>query len=338
MKKQLLFWVLALALSSCSTPKKSLNLDVIFSGHFEYKMISSGSNFPDFYAKKDSLDLFLVSLHEQIPVKEFQKRVGWADTTLSNHIAFLESKNWLAQDEGLKPTIFIASDSQGKSFFSYGTPIALEITQAIEEELYAVKKAYSSTALSASQPFDELAFFILSDVLLDNWQINNVEREFLMADQRPERHGNHYYYAIMENATHPKEEFGIYGIQYRSINDSTSLAIYGNNRNEASKRLKAEPEFKASLLQTAPRLSPADNKILESIANNFKPELIRILAKNSDYMHAVFEKTGYAKEISFEEFFIWWYHFIYTDVTNMLADRALLEIPEDGNFYYIVVQ
>ena len=336
MKKQLLLWVLALTLSSCSTPKKALNLDAIFSGHFEHKMISSGPNFPDFYAKKDSLDLFLVALHEQVPVKQFQKRMAWADTTLNNHIAFLESKNWLVQADGLKPTIFITSDAQGKSLFSYGTPIALEITQAIEEELYAVKKAYDKTALSKSQTFDELAFFILSDVLLDNWQINNVEREFLMADQRPERHGKHYYYAIMENATHPKEEFGIYGNQYRSLNDSTSLAIYGNNRNEAAKRLKADPKFKASLLQTATRLSLTDNDILEGIANNFKPELLRILAKNSDYMHTVFEKTGYAKEISFEEFFIWWYHFIYTDVTNMLAERELLEIPEDGNFYYIV--
>ena len=338
MKQQLLLWVLALALNSCTTPKKALDLDAIFLGHFNHKMISSGSNFPDFYVKNDSLDLFLVALHEQIPVKQFQKRVAWGKNTLNEHIAFLESKNWLAQNEGLKPTIFIASDAQGKSLFSYGTPIALEITQAIEEELYTVKKTFTNTSLSKSHSFDELAFFILSDVLLDNWQINNVEREFLMADQRPERHKKHYYYAIMENATHPKEEFGIYGNQYRNLNDSTALAIYGNNRNEASQRLKSEPEFKASLIQTAVRLSQEDNKILVDMANNFMPKLMYILAKNSDYMHTVFEKTGYSKEISFEEFFIWWYHFIYTDVTNMLDERELLELPEDGNFYYLVEQ
>jgi hypothetical protein len=338
MKQQLLLWVFALTLSSCGTPKNTLSLDAIFSGHFEHKMISSGPNFPDFYSKKDSLDLFLVALHEGVPVKQFQKRLAWVDTTTNNNIAFLESKNWLAQNDGLKPTIFIASNAQGEGLFSYGTPIALEIAHAIEEELYVIKIAYEKMAMSKSQSFDDLAFFILSDVLLDNWQINNVEREFLMTDQRPERHGKNYYYAIMENTTHPREEFGIYGNQYRSLNDSTALAIYGNNRNEATKRLTTDSEFKVSLLQTAAKLSKSDNEILKSMANNFKPELLRILAKNSEYMHAVYEKTGYAKEISFEEFFIWWYHFIYTDVTNMLAEKELLQLPEDGNFYYIVEQ
>lgn len=46
------------------------------------------------------------------------------------------------------------------------------------------------------------------------------------------------------------------------------------------------------------------------------------------------EISGYAGEIAFEEFFIWWYHFIYTQATNILAERGKLIIPEGGNFYY----
>ena len=70
------------------------------------------------------------------------------------------------------------------------------------------------------------------------------------------------------------------------------------------------------------------------IAAEFKPKLLKILADRTGHSHEVFEITGYANEIAFEEFFIWWYHFIYTQTTNILAERGKLIIPEGGNFYY----
>ncbi len=337
MRKQLLLLGMLLALTSCSTPRKLLSVDEVFSKRFEHKMISSGPNFPDFYSKKDSMDLFLVALHEQIPVTTFQNKAGWSNKELETNTQFLIDKNWLVDSEGLKPTVFIATDTQGKSLFSYSTPVALEIFRSIEEELHTIKNMYSTTALSKKHSFEELSFFILSNVLLDNWQINNVESEFLKTDERPQRHGKNYYYAIMENANYPKEDFGIYGNQYNSVNDSTAIAIYGNNRNEGSKQLKDKIYF-AGLLQEAPRINKADNAILDSMAEYYKPKLMRVLVKNSEYIINVYEKSGYDQEISFEEFFIWWYHFIYTQATDMLADEGLLKIPDSGNFFYIVEQ
>lgn len=335
MRDLLYLWAMLFAISSCSIQEKSLSLDDIFEKHFEHKMISSGNNFPDFYVKKDSLDLFLVSLHEQIHVKKFQKKVNWNDEVFEKYVAFLESKNWIVRDDILKPTIFIATDTQGQSLFSYSIPIAIDIVDSIEEELHNIQKLYNTTNLSKTHNFGDLTFFILSDVLLDNWQINNVENEFLNAEKRPERHQNNYYYAIMENVLYPKEEFGIYGNQYNNVNDSIILSIYGNNRNVASYKLKQDKMFLDSILNSAPKISHSDFKKFDSIANYFKPKLIKILARNRNYINNVYEKTGYAKEISFEEFFIWWYHFIYTEVTNMLAEKGIVKIPAEGNFYYI---
>jgi hypothetical protein len=42
----------------------------------------------------------------------------------------------------------------------------------------------------------------------------------------------------------------------------------------------------------------------------------------------------YDKEITFEEFFIWWYHLIYTQATNEMKQKGLLSIPQSGNFPY----
>ena len=41
---------------------------------------------------------------------------------------------------------------------------------------------------------------------------------------------------------------------------------------------------------------------------------------------------------SFEEFFIWWYHFIYTKVTDILAENRVLTIPKEGNIYSLIVR
>lgn len=70
------------------------------------------------------------------------------------------------------------------------------------------------------------------------------------------------------------------------------------------------------------------------IANNFKPKLINIFLKETVYIKKIYKISGYENEISFEEFFIWWYHFIYTKATNMMNDRCLLLVPASGNFEY----
>ncbi len=332
--KQPQFLLIALTLVSCNTTKTTLTLDEVFSNRFEHKMISSGNNFPDFNVKKDSLDLFLVALSQDIDVKQFQDKAGWTDKKLNDNGTFLESKNWLIKDEVLRPTIFVATDAQGMSLFEYAMPIALEISGSIQENLSSLKKLYSTTEVSKMHSFNDFSFFILSNVLLDNWQINNVEREFLMTKERPERHRKHYYFAIMENVTYPREGFGIYGNQYKRLNNSSTLSIYGNNRNVAAQKLKENKVFLDSIVKNVPKLSQLDYIKMDSLAGYFKPKLLKILTKNSKYIKTVFEKTGYNKSISFNEFFIWWYHFIYTSATNMLSDSGVLTLPDDGNFYY----
>ena len=332
--KQLQLLLIALIIVSCNSTKTSLTLDEIFSNRFEHKMISSGSNFPDFNVREDSLDLFLVAINQGIDVNRFKGKVGWTDKELNENTAFLESKNWLVNDESLKPTIFIATDVQGKSLFEYAMPIALEISSSIQENLSNLKIIYSTTEAFKMYSFNDLSFFILSNVLLDNWQINNVEEEFLMTKKRPKRHGKYYNYAIMENSSNPIEAFGIYGNQYKQLNDSITLNIYGNNRNVVTQRLKESKLFLDSIVNNVPKLSQLDYKTMDSLADYFKPKLLKILTKNDKYIKTVFEKTGYNQTITFNEFFIWWYHFIYTSATNMLSDSGVLTLPDEGNFYY----
>lgn len=314
--------------------KSSQILNTIFINKYEHRIISQGDNRPDFDRRKDSIDLFLVALHEKIHPKRFQEKAGWTDQIMKEKINFLVKKGWLLNDDkGLKPTVFIVSDKQGNELFEYGKPLSIIIAQSIEEEIPRIKEKFKSAGLSDKYNFDSLSFLILSNVLLDNWQIMEMEKDYLKKN-RPERHGKYYYGGIMENTVYPKENFGIYGNQIWRINDSTILSIYGNNRNNANSRLKSDPVYRDSVLRVTPKITPALYNFFDEIAEDYKPKLIRILVEQNEFAHMVYEKTGYSDEINFEEFFIWWYHFIYTDATNILAKNNKLIIPEEGNFYY----
>ncbi len=302
--------------------EKNSKIDLLFEKRIEHSLISRGNNFPDFYPSKDSIDFFLFSLHENISITEFKEKTNFTVEKISEIEKLLKSKNWLHYiDNKPKPSVFIATQTDGEKLFEYGLPIANEIVDEIENELPNIKEKFTETKISKTQNFKKWSFLILSNVLLDSWQIKDVEREFLGKETRPERNGKNYYYSIRENENKKRESFGIYGNQYEE-KDGKTISIYGNSR------------IGITLKSSENIISNLDNEIFKEIANNFTQKLIDILNKNDDYIRKIYKETGYQKEITFEEFFIWWYHFIYTKATDIMNESGILTIPENGNFEY----
>ncbi len=327
--KAIFYLFFTLTIISCQTNRKlksnsKTGLNEIFQEKVEHKLISSGDNFPDFDYTKDSMDFFLLSLHKNIPQDDFMKKTGFSIKKITQIENILKSKNWLHNyNKNVKPSVFIATKDDGKMLFQFAQPIVNKIVFSIESELPLIKKLFNQTKISQTTNFEKWSFFILSNVLLDNCQINNVENEFLKINQRPFRNGRNYYFSILVNAEKNKESFGIYGNQYIEYEGKT-ICVYGNNRTE----------IKIDSIEN--HISSSDNTILIKISENFKPKILNILNSNKAYIREVYSKTGYKKEISFDEFFIWWYHFIYTKATDVMNEKGLLKIPISGNFNYSI--
>jgi hypothetical protein len=49
-----------------------------------------------------------------------------------------------------------------------------------------------------------------------------------------------------------------------------------------------------------------------------------------------FASSRYSKEITYEEFFIWWYHFFYTKITEELIKQGIISISTQENQTYII--
>lgn len=320
---------LLLLATSCKTVEKTTILERNFPN---VQLISRGNNRPDFNVRKDSANFLLIYMHENKSLSGFKKDTKLDDETINKTIKLLKSKNWLAERNGkLKPTIFIATAKDGEELYHFAKPISKQIADSIEKQMPIIKAEFAETDMSKKQDFDHWSFLILSNVLLDNWQIFEMEKNFFKQSdgkeyQRPLRHGKYYYASIQENVEKDKEAFGIYGNAILSFSDNKMIAIYGNNRYSNDNYSK--------LQYSNNHISNDDDRILTKMAQDFLPELLNILEKNRQYAENVYRETGYSEEISFEEFFLWWYHFIYTQATNEMHKRGLLIIPPDGNFDY----
>jgi len=73
------------------------------------------------------------------------------------------------------------------------------------------------------------------------------------------------------------------------------------------------------------------------VANLITLSLERLLKENLAPLQAAYRASSYREETTFNEFFIEWYHFFYTAVTNKLAQDGFLTIPRDGNMTYFVL-
>lgn len=76
--------------------------------------------------------------------------------------------------------------------------------------------------------------------------------------------------------------------------------------------------------------------ILNEIANTISKDLILLCKENEKPLKEYFASSRYAKEITYEEFFIWWYHFFYTQITEELIKQGIISISTQENQTYII--
>jgi len=322
--------VFALLLPSCASPSDPpvRSLPEISRMKLDHHMISSGDNFPAVRLEKDSLDLLLVSLRFGHDTEEIRKYFGWDREAIDAKISLLMSNDYLVNGvDGYYPTISILTIDEAGILREKSRRVVQEITDSIISIIPHVQTAYRKLSVAGEYSYPDLAFFLLSDVLLDNWQINNVEDGFLRKP-RTLRHGKNYYYQIAEKDSGSSiEAFGVYGNQYQ-CGDSLCWVMYGNNRKAEGKSMEELKTF------ACPRFSKTDVQIFDGLAAMFGPILLGILENHRAEFTDEFHTSGLSEGMSFEEYFIWWYHLIYTDVTDELARKGYLTVPEKGVFFY----
>ncbi|WP_237980423.1 hypothetical protein [Bacillus thuringiensis] len=85
-----------------------------------------------------------------------------------------------------------------------------------------------------------------------------------------------------------------------------------------------------------PVFKSTDLSILNEIANTISKDLVLLFKENDKPLKEYFVSSRYSKEITYEEFFIWWYHFFYTKVTEELIKQGVIITSAQENQTYII--
>ncbi len=85
-----------------------------------------------------------------------------------------------------------------------------------------------------------------------------------------------------------------------------------------------------------PLIKSTDLFILNEIANTISEDLVLLFNENDKPLKQYFASSRYSKEITYAEFFIWWYHFFYTKVTEELIKQGVIRISSHKNQTYII--
>ncbi len=324
-----LITVLAVIIFASCSAENNRTVDDILDSKFRVYQIS-GFQGPNIDIKKDSLAQFLTALHYNIPLAEIERELEWSSETTERHInALIENKLLSKKGDYYQPNLGIITLERGILLEEKAQNVANEIADSISAWLPEIKEIHNESHISENHDFRELSLFYLSNVILDNFQIERVEEEFLN-QKRPLRNGSRYYLAIVEDdLAGDTEPYGIYGNRGLHWSDSTGIAVYGNQRTESNvgwdnyqdKNIHVFDEHDTQLItQKMPEL--------------FFPTLLAILNRNRPDFEATYHELNFDQEVSFEEFFIFWYHWIYTEATDVLIERDIIQEPQNEMFYY----
>ena len=319
-------------LVSCSN-KNSRTIDSILDSSLLVYQIS-GYEGPKIDINRDSLAQFLTALHYNIPLFEIESALKWGPGTTERNIeALIENKLLTKKGDHYEPNLGIFTLERGNLLKEKGQKVANEIADSINNWVPEIKRIHDEMNISQHHDFRELSFFYLSNVLLDNFQIQQVEEGFLNT-KRPLRNGSRYYLAIIEDApNNSTEPFGIYGNMGLFWNDSIGISVYGN------KRIQSNVGWDNYEDKTIYVFDEKDMQVISrTMPNAFFPCLLDILNRNKPNFEAIYRELNFDKEASFEEFFIFWYHFIYTEATDILMAKNSIQKPQDEMFYYQVAK
>ena len=257
--------LLAILLVSC---QEKTGLKDILQVEYEGKMISSGKNRPKINLRKDRLRELIILLHHRIRLSEIKSFFAWDDEELKNRLDLLLINDFIKyhESEMYLPTSMVINRKDGEILRQLARSIAKPFSEIIANKLPEIKMYYNELECFEGISFEDASFLVISDVILDNWQINNIERLFLQSD-RPARHGMNYYHSLQEKAKeNDKEAFGIYGNQMWGYGN-IQIGIYGNKRSTSVNFLTLKKKDLIDLFSMPENTSVSDFKgsLLEAI-------------------------------------------------------------------------
>ncbi len=320
---------LLIIFSSCNKEK---NINEILNGKFVFVTIPQNDSIETEFNQKQ-LKKLLVLLHNRVPESEIKNLLGL------NNIQYQEKINQLfgsslikkKEDGSFVPTCMIIDTINQRELKNIASPIGKLVAEIVIDRLPLIKSLYLKFLMNNSQKgktltgfsFDEISLFLLSNVILNEWQLKNIQEKFIKSHP-PSRERDNYYAALFQLDN------------YNSINVFLNRSILNDNylKKFYSKIIKENDfVYPSSYNYIKIPYEKKYEKLFENMASIVAKDLIENLEKKKPLLVKYFLNSVYKDEISFREWLMWVYQFIVTEATEYLIKKDI--IKEATNIYFV---
>ncbi|PKJ54045.1 hypothetical protein [Bacillus sp. SN10] len=274
------------------------------------------------------------------------------------------------------PTCMVITACEGRKLYHLCEPLikpTLKIFENYSSHIEAISKRIDTFNHLSKESYSLLLY---SGVLLDFGQINHIEENYLKKKRPLRKKKRYYYaiqeqeladieaFGMYGNTYLDLGEvqIGLYGnSRYSTLNlitaDNETFEEYFQNnitdinykKKQLVKGFVADRQKdlhlhvvyeKLGLYQNSQPIIPVfkrtDLSTLNEIANTISEDLVLLFKEYDKSLKEYFVSSRYSKEITYEEFFIWWYHFFYTKVTEELIKQGVIITNTQKNQTYII--
>lgn len=188
---------------------------------WEHRLVGSGDSRPDFDVETQLNTDVLVRLHKRERIASIEE-IGARRELL---------RRGFVRDgvRGPAPSVVVAGFEDARRWFAVSHQARHAGVNMIERHAPQVRERAMAMECLRRLGWERVSLFVMSNVLLDAWQIDAVERRWLRAE-RPLRSGGRYYYALLARRRRSERDaFGLYGDQFHNYGD-IGFGLYGNRR------------------------------------------------------------------------------------------------------------
>ncbi|MEG8946766.1 hypothetical protein [Rosettibacter firmus] len=319
--KRILFLSLLVIISSCKPEK---NAEEILKSKFTFLTIPQIDSIENEF-NQDQLIKILVLLHNNFSEDEIKEHLNLTDIQYDEKINQLFGNGLIKKKDNGKfvPACMIIDSEGQKELKKIAKPIGKMAAEIVIDRLPLVKEAYSEfftnrkkAALNKSS-FDDASLFILSNVMLNNWQLKNIQEKFIRANI-PQRGDKNYFAALFQINNNLDNIFlnRIYKEKNQIIFTYTRDFKFKNNKALAG--ITSEQNY--MLLN-----NDWNEKLFEEMASIITKDLIENLNKQKPLLVKYYLNSHYKEETSFKEWLMWTYQFIVTEATEYLIEKNVIK-------------
>lgn len=342
---------------------------------FEEKLISSGANRPGDHPRRELARSIVLQLDAGRSREELPEVLDQDEGPVQEALDYLLSEEIVKEDPSgtLVPHAMVIRRADGERLYQVVEETAREVARVLREHRVRFDPVVARIRGLRRHSLDTIRFFLYSNVALDALQIRNVEAG-LFGRPRTPRAGKHYFLSYQERVAPEREAFGIYGNHVNRLGPWV-VGVYGNRRHrhplacqalqdmmgrrgedETLRLLESYARWTRSPLE---QLDPTsregletlglmeaglpralsftrdDFQELEALAAASTEDLLAVLAASLEGFRQEYRSSRYASRVSFQEYYLWAYHFLYTRATDLLTPRPF-RVPETGTVPYLV--